>query len=204
MPPLQYPTLLARFRDHRSIEHRLHPVAAGPHLAERRLAAAVLAIEARAHRQQVFDGETLFASVAVLHDSTRKRGEYRLIDVGELAIADRHPNQGRRHALGHRRDVVELIRLKREEDRIENQIAVAHDREAVNAGATLADVVEGVGEHRRVQALRFRRRPAPFAGRPVGGPGRSAHLRQVEAPQGHHRRSDGCEERGHGPPCHSR
>jgi len=151
---------------HRQIEHELDPVGAVLHLAEGDLAGSEATIQTGRHGQQVLDGEVFLARATVGDAAPREQRQDRLIDPTQQALADRDPDQRGRHALGGRREVVRIPGAVREETRVEDDSAVAHDEQTTDRDPALANEIEQSGENARVHSLRFRSGTRPSMRRP--------------------------------------
>ena len=104
----------------------------------------------------------LLALVGVYELAAREEIEHRLVEALDEAVLQRDADQTADHRLGRRVDAVAEPWRERREVGFDDDLAVAHDQEAVHA---VADA-EGheIGQLLRAHALGFRRGGRPLVG----------------------------------------
>ena len=151
---------------HRTIEDEFGPVRAAFHFekSDRPSVCRFAPIDSRRHVQQVLHRDRLLAIIDVGEIAVGKEVEHRMVRAVEQPVLQRHRRQGADDGLGGRIDDVRNVGAIRRVIRIEHDLAVTRDQQAVKAAA--GPVRDQLGQISRIDALLFRRGCLPSPGRP--------------------------------------
>ena len=134
----------------RQAEGEADPVLGDVHafLVSRGIFVVVVALEQRAHGQQVFDRDRLFARIGIGRGRmVLEPGEHMRLDVGDQAAVDRRADQHRGHGLGQRSRVVELLaRAAVEIIFVEQSTAMDHEQAGGALPGAIGNVLLGLLE----------------------------------------------------------
>src|SRR5690606_13438599 len=126
---------------------------------------------------QVFERDGALGAVRNRGEMPREEAADRLVDPGQVTGIERDPDQRGEYALGDRLDGVFVIGRGAVLIFLVQQIAVAHDEQAVEVRVCFVQVRAQPGERVRIDAVIGGRGGLPALGRPIVTHGRRARRR---------------------------